>query len=58
MTRYTREAMSALAYLHDNMKMVHCDLKPKNILLSIDGRIKTAATKKTRPFGRSAQPQS
>jgi serine/threonine protein kinase len=41
--------VSGLAYLHDNVNMIHCDMKPKNILLSIDGRIKTAAMKKSRP---------
>lgn len=41
-TKYTKETMSALEYLHDNVNMVHCDMKPKNVLLSIDGRIKIA----------------
>ena len=42
MVRYTKEAVSGLAYLHDNVNMIHCDMKPKNILLSVDGRIKIA----------------
>ena len=46
MVRYTKEAVSGLAYLHDNLNMIHCDMKPKNILLSIDGRIKIAAMEK------------
>ena len=49
MVRYTKEAVSGLAYLHDNVNMIHCDMKPKNILLSIDGRIKIAAMEKSRP---------
>ena len=42
MVRYTKEVVSGLAYLHDNVNMIHCDMKPKNILLSIDDRIKIA----------------
>ena len=41
-TKYTKEAARAFEYLHDNVNMIHCDIKPKNVLLSIDDRIKIA----------------
>jgi hypothetical protein len=40
MAKYSKETMNALAYLHDDLKTVHRDLKPKNVLLSVDNRIK------------------
>eukprot|EP00760_Papus_ankaliazontas_P024457 PhM_4_TR2318/c0_g1_i1/m.45972 len=46
--RYLREILQGLAYLHAN-DVVHCDIKPHNVLVMIDGRCKLT------DFGASAQ---
>uniref|UniRef100_A0A0A9VTM8 Mitogen-activated protein kinase kinase kinase A n=1 Tax=Lygus hesperus TaxID=30085 RepID=A0A0A9VTM8_LYGHE len=37
--RYLRDILSGLNYLHV-MKIVHCDVKPHNVLLAMDGLCK------------------
>lgn len=37
--RYLRDIVSGLAYLH-SMDIVHCDIKPHNVLLAMDGQCK------------------
>ena len=38
---YAKQLVAAVAYLH-NKKVIHCDLKPQNILLDADSNIKIA----------------
>lgn len=37
--KFTREILQGVAYLHSN-NIIHCDLKPENIMISGDGTIK------------------
>jgi serine/threonine protein kinase len=37
---YTQQTMSGLDYLHESLNFIHCDIKPKNIMLSGNGKIK------------------
>jgi cyclin-dependent kinase 2 len=36
---WLRQILDALCYCHDTLKIVHCDLKPPNILVNKDGTI-------------------
>ena len=34
--RWTRQSLEALVWLHEEMKIIHCDIKPQNIMLTFD----------------------
>jgi len=42
LTNIAHDVTCALAYIHDEMNIVHLDVKPSNILLSLDGTAKLA----------------
>ncbi len=39
---YAREAALGLAYLH-SAGIIHCDVKPENLLVADDGRLRVGA---------------
>ncbi|KAJ0976914.1 hypothetical protein J5N97_012388 [Dioscorea zingiberensis] len=45
---YTAEVVEALEYLH-GLGLIHCDIKPENLLLTADGHIKVADFGSVRP---------
>ncbi|KAL9933903.1 hypothetical protein V8E36_006985 [Tilletia maclaganii] len=39
---YMKQLLSGMAYLHDKIKLLHLDLKPENLLLNYDHRLRIA----------------
>ena len=58
LTRYAREMLSGLQYLHEH-RVAHCDFKPHNVLLQNDGQCKLTdfgtAIYQTRNYLKNAQ---
>ena len=55
--RYTRQIAEALSFMHEN-KMLHLDLKPKNVMLNADGNAVLIDFGLSKQYDKSGEPES
>ncbi|KAK0552667.1 Cyclin-dependent kinase 2, partial [Tilletia horrida] len=55
---YLKQLLQGLTHLHDKLRYVHLDLKPDNLLLNADHRLRIADFGLSRPIGRAGKQRS
>ena len=55
--KYTRQIAEALSFMHEN-KMLHLDLKPKNVMLNADGNAVLIDFGLSKQYDKSGEPES